>query len=423
MKFKVRVSLISAALMCCSGLVSGSTQFDAKQKTQVVNRYAQALTKRYVLVEEGKAFGQALLKQHQQGKFDGAKTKRDFVNQLNRSIRAISNDKHMAIMPADTMEHDGEQAPIDNIEASILSGNVGLLTINDFMGKPQDVDKAMAKLSSTDGLLIDVRHCPGGEDAVVSQLMSYFLPEGETIIEFYARGKDVRLNKSRQLPATAKRYMNKPIYVITSPFTGSACEELSFDIKYHDVGFVYGQTTAGAGFAMEAEPTDIGFGLVAMIPDSLPKHPKYDFTFEKVGVTADIIENPVMALDKAHQSILSQLIAKSKNNDLLTQSLLTSVEKTNTMALIMAQQGREYRAYLGNYGDKEKIVFDEGQLKINFGKQALLMQKISDDLFSLKFTGGGKIRFERDKQGNVTGYSLYRAHTDKWSFTDKIPSV
>jgi len=424
MRLKAKVSLVVMALtLALSGhSVAADEQFSAEQKTEVISKLAKALTEKYVLVEEGKAFGEKLIELDRNGAFETNNNQRAFTFALHQRLSEISNDKHIAVIPAKgfgggqrMMQMSGQ-----HIETSILAGNIGLLTINDLMGTPAEINQAMLKLASTDGLLIDMRQCPGGDENIVAQVMSYFIPENETIIEMHQRDQDVRLVKSRQLPEENQRYLNKPITAVTSNYTGSGCEEIAFDIKYHDLGYIYGENTAGAGFALQSEAAEIGYGIKVNIPDTAPKHPKYNFTFEKVGVSPDLRESAHLALDKAHQMMLSQLLVNADNAETLKNVLITSIEKTNEISLRAIELSREYRDYLGDYGVQDQIIQGNGQLQVVIkGNRTFGLNKIDKDLFAMKMTRGGKIRFERDHHGNITGYSLYRPHTAKWTFVKR----
>jgi len=421
MKLRTKISLVALTLIMNANSAFAEGKFSAEQKTTVINKLAKALTQRYVLVEEGKAFGKELIELNKNGAFDYFDNQREFTFALDQKLSEISNDKHIAVIPAKGFDNGTMmQMPDQHVETSILAGNIGLLTINDLMGTPEEIDKAMLKLASTDGLLIDMRHCPGGDENVVAQLMSYFIPEDDTIIEMHQRDHDVRLVKSRQLPANAQRYLNKPLTAVTSNFTGSGCEEISFDIKYHDLGYIHGENTAGAGFALQSENADIGYGLTASIPDTAPKHPRYNFTFEKVGVAPDFKESAPLALDKAYQMMLSQLFDSSKDKKTLKNALFNSIDKTNKISFKSVESSRKYRDYIGSYGKKDKIINEQGQLHIIVkGNHTFGLTEIKNDLFSMKMTGGGKVRFERDQQGNITGYNLYRPHTNEWTFVKR----
>jgi hypothetical protein len=127
-----------------------------------------------------------------------------------------------------------------------------------------------------------------------------------------------------------------------------------------------------------------------------------------------------LALDKAHQMMMSELLARSKDKDNLTKALINSIAKTNAISAHSVELSREYRDYLGLYGDKNQIVQGNGQLQVIIkGNHTFDLSKIDNDLFSMQMTGGGKVRFERNAQGNITGYSLYRPHTSKWTFTKR----
>lgn len=394
-------------------------EINQQQKSKVISNLATALKENYVLVKEGKEIGDQLIARNNSGDFDKLKTRSEFSSELNHNLRELANDLHLQVR---STQGERRQMPADRslaVEASILEGNIGLLTVNILIGSEQDIHNSMNKLADTDGLIIDVRQCPGGEFNVVTSLVSHFLQEDETIITYYTRGRDPSVSKSH-LPKGTSRYKGKPVYVVTSGYTGSGCEELSFDLKYHDLGFTIGETTAGAGFGLAGEPIDLSNGYAAFIPDTNPVHPKYEGGFEKVGVSPDIEANSLVALDKAHQLILSQIYQTKSSDQTVKNALLESVLKTTMLVQSQAENTRLYREYIGKYGENKSLVIEAGELKLDGAAGMLLILKPEQiDLFDIQFTPGQKLKINRDKRGEVASISISTPHQASWKTHSK----
>ena len=216
--------------------------------------------------------------------------------------------------------------------------------------------------------------------------------------------------------------MGKPFYLVTSPSTGSACEALSFALKYHDLGIVYGENTAGAGHASTRGLTKIGFGLSAFIPNSKPEHPKHSDGFEKIGVTPDIQSTALLAVDRAYQLILSQLSMNSKNVAPLNNEIIKVTNKINRALIKQFKEARAYSQLVGRYSEKTQIVLQQGILKLrtSTGRQFQLTA-VESDLFDIAFGRGRQVRVERDNSGNIKGVSLSPSPKQKeWQFRGKI---
>lgn len=463
MKIKTPALLLSSALLLSTWQSSFAQEGFAKgQKEELVNSLADALSQKYVLADEGARFSQLLLDKHQEGAFSGTTTKAEFIAQLNKSLYAITRDKHVSVRLQKSKQPQGRvmrrvvqpgeggnatpsgaqkkrvrvagpqqnnnassqlaerNSPGQSIKAmfglpegdsiltSRLPGNVGLMTVKDLLGSREEVDSAMAKLSDTDGLIIDVRQCPGGSGEISTQIASYFMPEGRELMRYHTRGEPVFSTRSVEFPAGTKRYLNKPVYLVTSESTGSACEALSYVLKYHDLAIVLGENSAGAGHALTAPMTPVGFGMVAFIPNTRPEHPRHKGGFEKVGVAVDVDASTPVAVERAYQLILSELISKSTEQKSLTEALMNSINKTNSMLLAQASDRRKYQPLLGEYGESDALIYERGQLKLVLASgRKLPLKQIDNDLFDIvSIRSAQKVRVDRNASGDIKGISI-----------------
>ena len=459
MKLHSHIKLLLVFLFITASTLYAKTDFTNDDKAQIIKNLAKAIQDGYVLEEEGNRFAQELLNLQETNFFADSSTKKEFIETLNKQLYLISNDKHLKVTPMgrrpaprvmrrvtggnnspqeasprrmvrrpasnDDSNASGptmRRVPISSdpaelrqtnfggkgVTAEILPGNVGLMTVHDLMGSVNGIDEAMAQLANTDGLIIDVRRCPGGVGFLSDQLSSYFIPEGEEIMRMHTRGQDVNISYSVALPKGAKRYLDKPFYLVTSGFTGSACEALSFALKYHNKGVVFGQTTAGAGHASTNGLTPVGYNLEAFIPNSRPEHPNKKGGFEKKGVTADIETNATMAQKQAYQNILLQLIDDKKDNSATTKALLNVSKDISNSLSEQVYYSRKYEYLEGNYENGEQILIERGELTlVTKSGRRFPLRYVEEDTFDVVFTRGGqKLSLDRDSKGNVIGYRV-----------------
>jgi hypothetical protein len=458
------VTIVASLYLIGGGLaVSAENTLTKEMKSEVIEKLAKAIEEKYVLVDKGKSFGNELVNRNNAGAFTDIIDKNDFIRKINIALYDISNDKHLSLRPKSNVSSGparrmvkktmvaGDKAAaksgpqrirIDpakmtgsmsmkkmfglpdtpSMETKVLAGNVGLLTVKDLMGSMDELDKAMTVLSTASALIIDVRECPGGNGEIANQISSYLMPEGEIIMKHRTRGEPTRISKSMELPIGAKRFINKPVYIVTSGFTGSACETLAFAQKYHNRAIIVGEKTAGAGLALTQGFTPVGFGLEAFVPNSAPEHPKYKGGFEKVGVSVDIAMSPARAIENAHQMALSQLISADSDNTTLAKALFESTQQLNKSLLAQVEYSRQYDVILGHYGKDEHLSYDNGQLKLSMASgRKYPLKRINNDLFSILYMRGERqIRIDRDKSNAVIGISLSPNETDKnWAFKMK----
>ena len=461
MKYRLVIAAISLSILLIeSDFALATNRFGAEQKKTIIQNLAKAIKNEYVLIEDGLKFSEKLLEKYQREDFTDEESREQFVQRINKSLYEITNDKHVSLRTQissknnpmtrrvvrqtdnASAEQTGPRRLVripgqsnrslkkelglpegESISSKILPGNIGLITVSDLMGSETEVHQSMARMANTDGLIIDVRSCPGGSGAISNQISSYFIDEGETLMRYYTRGEEVNLSRSMPLPDGAKRYQSRPLYIVTSGFTGSACEALSYSLKYHDRAVIIGEKSAGAGHALTRELTSVGSGLVAFIPNSRPEHPKHKGGFEKIGVPTDIQAGAVIAVERAHQMILSQLLQKDDNNQHLSKALIDNNEKLTKKLLAQSKESRITSELLGLYGDKLELTYELGQLKLKSASgRKLPLQRVSDNLFSVMFMRGNqKVKINRNREGKVVSISMSpRPGQTEWKELTKL---
>ena len=125
------------------------------------------------------------------------------------------------------------------------------LYVNDYFhkevqGVKEIMDRAMLDLANTKSLVVDVRFNGGGQDGVSFEILSRFLPERKQIA---TQQLSFRGEKSPLLPLYIEGVQNaytKPVYVLTSPQTGSAAEAFSIATMSIDNMKRIGSATSGA---------------------------------------------------------------------------------------------------------------------------------------------------------------------------------
>ena len=408
--------------------VWASEIFEIKQQGEVIEKLATALENRYVLEQEGKQFAEQLRKTFEAGTWSEITNKKDFIEALNTRLYQITRDKHVNIRQISASNNQPTRKMVrinpsnqngkvlrkkmglpqgNSITSDILPGNIGLLTINDLMGNVSDIHLAMKTLQDTDGLVIDVRQCPGGKGQIAYNLASYFMDEGNLLMRYHTRGEPVHEQKSVVLPKGNKRYYNKPVYLVTSSFTGSACEALSYVLKYHNLATIIGENTAGAGHALTNALTSVGYGLEVFVPNTRPEHPNHHGGFEKIGVPEDIYSSPTLAITRAQQLILTKLMNDNPKNTTVANIFQSNALKLNNQLLQQAEDRKRYQPLISEYG-KAALIFDQGELKYRSTTGRLIPLKANgnDEFISTIKRAPITVRIERDQHGEVTGIRL-----------------
>jgi hypothetical protein len=308
----------------------------AAQKRTVVEGLAAKLAQNYVFPEVAKSTGNALKAKLAKGGYDGAGTRKAFMELLSEDLRTFGNDRHFWVRfdPALKEDEDDDKPPTPKereemramaakhgygiAKAEILPGNVGLLDLRAF-GPAEAVgpalSAAMAMLNGTDAFILDLRQNGGGSPEAVAFLCSYFFDEGDSrhLNDIYNRPKD----STRQfwtIAVPGPRYGGtKPVWVLTSKRTFSGGEECAYDFQTQKRATLVGETTGGG--ANPGGGVTLGEGFIAFVPTGKAVNPITKTNWEHVGVKPDLAVPAADALKVAHAAALRKLAAAEKDPD------------------------------------------------------------------------------------------------------------
>jgi len=113
-------------------------------------------------------------------------------------------------------------------------------------GAKKIMDRVMDDLSDTEAMVVDIRFNGGGQDAVAFEILNRFIPKRTQVATQKLRyGTRFSPTLPLYVDGVKKPYMH-PVYVLTSPQTGSAAE--AFSIATMDVPHIkrIGAATSGA---------------------------------------------------------------------------------------------------------------------------------------------------------------------------------
>ncbi|MBK8791841.1 MAG: S41 family peptidase [Holophaga sp.] len=315
------------------------------QRSAVVEALAKALKERYVFPEVGEKVAKALSEKAKTGAYDTASFAPEFAEALHKDLRELGKDGHFRVrfMPDFQAGPEEERAPTEKeveemrlqaarngfgiARTEILPGNVGYLDVRGF--PPTEfagpaISSALALLSGTDALVLDLRQNGGGSPDCVAYLVSHFFAVGDErhINDIYSRAQ----NSTRQFwtsPTVSPRY-TKPMWILTSGFTFSGGEECAYDFQTQKRATLVGEITGGGANPGDMVPLTHGF--VTFIPTGRAVNPVTKTNWEHVGVVPELKTPAADALRVAHLEALKVLIGTEKN-DLRK----TRLEKTKAM--------------------------------------------------------------------------------------------
>jgi hypothetical protein len=193
-----------------------------------------------------------------------------------------------------------------------LAGNVGYLDLRPVLFPAflcaENITAAMSLLATADALIIDLRHCLGGEPSMVAFLISYLWDRDPAQLSGLRERGDNLLRQAWTLPYVPGRRFgkDKPAYVLTSATTFSGAEQLSYDLQQLGRAAIVGEPTRGGANARE------GFRvhphLEATISVATAVSPKTGGNWEGTGVAPDIPTTADRARDTAYERALHDVM-------------------------------------------------------------------------------------------------------------------
>jgi hypothetical protein len=315
------------------------TPIDAAGRAAVVESLATAMQRYYVFPERGTQVAKALRKRQAAHEYDRITGSKEFADSLLAHVQAVTHDLHTRVhyryeplpehasedsVPPEEQRRQHEQERLRNFgfeKVQRLRGNVGYLELRQFSSDDdaqQTAIAAMNFLGNVDALVIDLRKNGGGDPAMIQTLLTYLVAENRRLHfnDFYERDHDALRQWWTASYVPGQRLAGKPLYVLTSAFTGSAAEEFAYDVQTHKLGTLVGATTAGAAnpgglFRLNAH-------LAAFIATGRAINPVTKTNWEGVGVKPDVNVPPETALREAYVAAVQSLLDAAHDDDTRT---------------------------------------------------------------------------------------------------------
>lgn len=326
-----------AAAQSMASPADPDTPLDAATRTAVLESLAVAVQRHYVFPDKGAALAKDLRRRAARHEYDRITGQREFADSLRAHLWAFTHDGHMRVhyraQPFPKLAEDDGPPPADEIarrreeerrlnfgfeRVQRLAGNVGYLDLRSFSSLPEAHATAIAAmnfLANSDAIIVDVRRNGGGDPNLLQTVLTYFVAPGERlhINDFYLRRGDRTEQYWSAANVPGPRLHGKPLFVLTSPLTGSCAEEFAYDVQTHELGTLYGATTAGA--ANPGGLFTLSDHLAAFIATGRAINPVTHTNWEGVGVKPDVDVPPADALREAHVAALGKLRASATGDD------------------------------------------------------------------------------------------------------------
>ncbi|MEP6898818.1 MAG: S41 family peptidase [Rhodanobacter sp.] len=345
-KTKARiVALAGAGVLCGAGLalfgMPGHAQPGPPQKDMSVDRAVRSevidgivanLDRSYVFPDKAAAMGKSLRAQLQHGDFDSITSAETFASTLTDALRRNSHDPHLQVLyfedaippasdqgdsPADKAAELSESRRFNfgfnNVDR--LPTDIGYIDMHQF-GRPDQiatrVAAAMTMISDTKALIIDLRHCGGGDPEGVMLFASYLYDKPTHLNDVYWRDENRTEQRWTQASVAGTKYgESRRIYLLTSADTFSGCEDFAYALKNNKRAILVGETSGGGAHAGGPHRLDAHFMM--FVPSGRPISPVTHTDWENVGVIPDVKTSAKNALDTAQIAIVNELLRTEKD--------------------------------------------------------------------------------------------------------------
>lgn len=337
MKKQFYLSLIIFYVIFSPGkVISQETPITNDYKEITIKEISVLIKNNYVLKEKRNDIVSSFSQKHLNGLYDTIQYAESFATQITRDLQDISGDKHFAVVYAPSRvaemrivsndEPDQEELEIAEtrrLEArkknnfgfkrvEILVGNIGYLDFHFFRGDSlalETAHAAMAFLSNTDAIIIDLRNNSGGGIAMFQLLTSYFFNDEPVLLGEIYNGLTDEAQQLWTKPHIARyKIPERDLYILTSKETFSAAEEFAYDLKHLRRATIVGEHSGGGAHMVTRMIINDDFYIYMPFAGAI--NPITKSNWEGVGVKPDIEVNSNDALKTAHKLSLQKIISK-----------------------------------------------------------------------------------------------------------------
>lgn len=279
---------------------------------QAIDNIVLILKNNYVFPEKALLVGQVLRHKIATNELDEISDWYSLIRTLNLIIRNTSGDMYLDIVEANPLfviRKSKNNNKLENRDdfginrVSILSGNVGYMKINYFYQNPKAetaIFCALKTLSKVDALIIDLRGVEGESISLAQYLMSFFVEKNIILSEvLYDKQNKTKILRALENNGNAKFKHNFPVYVLTSSFTSSSGEFVSYTLKHLGKAVIVGEETLGVAYVLQNQ--DINGVISLSIPIGIHLNPITNANWGEIGVIPDLNIAANLSSKEAHK--------------------------------------------------------------------------------------------------------------------------
>jgi Peptidase family S41/N-terminal domain of Peptidase_S41 in eukaryotic IRBP len=277
----------------------------AAARAALIDSVARVLDEAYVFPNTAREMVAGVRGREKRGEYDGIVDGEEFARRLTGDLQDISHDKHVevrfsfVVQPANMFTMHAENDPTLRRQllasncgfekAEHLPPNIGYLKFNMF-ADPEicaaAATTALTSLADSDALILDLRDNNGGMSGMVTWIASYLFDVPTHLEDAYDRTANTTKEFWTSPSVPGKKFIRKPVFVLTSKATFSAAEAFSYALKNLKRATLIGETTGGGAHPVQPHRIDDNFSIIVPFARSVSPITKTDW--EGAGVDPDV---------------------------------------------------------------------------------------------------------------------------------------
>ena len=314
----------------------GSLAAEQLSGRQIVTTALSLLRANYVFPERAEQAAAAVEARLEAGEYDDL-DEVTLTGLVTSHLQDVTGDKHLRMVlgggpgprrervrePAEPGEHEDHEmrrmtmrrrGRLDNFgirRVERLDGNIGYLDVRR-VAVPANagpaIGAAMELVAGTYALILDLRHNGGGSPEGVLFWCSYLLEEKPTHLNDIYHADTGETRQFWALPyVPGTRYVDRPVYVLTSSHTFSGGEEFCYNLQALGRAELIGETTGGGAHPTRGYP--VSRAVMIGIPFARSVNPITGTNWEGTGVVPDVAVPEAEAYDLAYAKALRHVLA------------------------------------------------------------------------------------------------------------------
>jgi hypothetical protein len=300
-----------------------------------LERALDVLTERYIVPERAAEAARAIRDRLSAGAYNGLGDEA-LCERVTAELYEVCRDKHLRFRVRAGEMHElmtddelaaawAEQQRLGSYgiaRVERLAGNVGLIKLTEVTDPAfgaHAIAAAMELVAETHALIFDLRRNRGGAPDGVTFWHSYLFKDSGTLLNTIYDGATGQTRQYWTLAhVPGRRYLDRPVFVLTSDFTFSGGEEFAYNLKALKRAVLVGETTRGGAHPTDVVPLSAAFELTVPIARSI--NPVTGTNWEGVGVEPDVAVPAAEACDAAYRQALEHVLGCETSRAVLDEA-------------------------------------------------------------------------------------------------------